>query len=281
VTLVLHRIVTALVDPAGVRAGSVRPVSGSRSRLLRVAGAVAILLLFATGCQVQIHTTVTMQGNGQGTVTQGVGFDDAALRRVGNLDQQLHVDDLAQAGWTVDPAVKEGDTTWVRAHHPFSSPAEATRLVGQISGPDGPYRDVVVKHSDGLLSSSSSVTGVIDTTAGFKMFGDPALVATMGGDGTGGLLERIAKEEGRPAADMVTVSFTSELPGISRTTDVVFSDSKPSEFKVGATKSNLMDLLRTIVVVALVGGTVAVIALRVRARRLRTRSVMRRGPFQR
>jgi len=281
VTLVLHRIVTALVDPAGVRAGSVRPVSGSRSRLLRVAGAVAILLLFATGCQVQIHTTVTMQGNGQGTVTQAVGFDDAALRRVGNLDQQLHVDDLAQAGWTVDPAVKEGDTTWVRAHHPFSSPAEATRLVGHISGPDGPYRDVVVKHSDGLLSSSSSVTGVIDTTAGFKMFGDPALVATMGGDGTGGLLERIAKEEGRPAADMVMVSFTSELPGISRTTDVVFSDSKPSEFKVGATKSNLMDLLRTIVVVALVGGTVAVIALRVRARRLRTRSVMRRGPFQR
>jgi len=279
--VVLHRIVTDLVDPAGVRAGSVPAVSGSRSRLLRVAGAVAVLLLFATGCQVEIHTTVSMQSNGHGTVTQAVGFDDVALRRVGNLDQQLHVDDLAQAGWTVDPAVKEGDTTWVRAHHPFSSPAEATRLVGQISGPDGPYRDVVVKHSDGLLSSSSSVTGVIDTTAGFKMFGDPALVATMGGDGTGGLLERIAKEEGRPAADMVMVSFTSELPGISRTTDVVFSDSKPSEFKVGATKSNLMDLLRTIVVVALVGGTVAVIALRVRARRLRTRSVMRRGPFQR
>jgi len=265
----------------GLGTGSVPIVFSSLSRLLRVAGAVGVLLLIATGCQVQIHTTVSMQGNGKGKVTQAVGFDDAALRRVGNLDLQLRVDDLRQAGWTVEPAVKEGDITWVRAYHPFSSPSEATRLVGQISGPDGPYRDVVVKHSDGLLSSSSSVTGVIDTTAGFKMFGDPALVATMGGDGTGGLLDRIAKEEGRPAADMVTVSFTSELPGISRTTDVVFSDSKPTVFKVGATKSNLLDLLRNLVVIVLVAITAAVIALRIRARRLRTRRVMRRSPFQR
>ncbi len=240
-----------------------------------------MVVLLAAGCQVQIHTTVSMQSNGHGTVTQAVGFDDAALSRVGNLDAQLHVDDLKQAGWAVDPAVKEGDTTWVRAHHSFSSPAEATTLIGQLSGPDGPYRDVVVRHSDGLLSSSSSVTGVIDTTAGFKMFGDPDLIAAMGGDGTGGLLDRIANEEGRPAADMVTVSFTSEIPGISRTTDVVFSDTKPSAFKVSATHSNLKDLLRTLVVLGLLGGTVFLIARRVRSHRLRTRRLMRRGPFQR
>lgn len=239
------------------------------------------MLLLATGCQVQIHTTVTMQGDGHGTVTQAVGFDDAALRRVGDLDTQLRVDDLTRAGWTIDPAVKEGDTTWVRAHHPYTSPAEATRLVGQLSGPDGPYRDVVVRHSDGLLSSSSSVSGIIDTTAGFRMFGDPALISTMGGDGTGGLLDRIAKEEGRPAADMVTVSFTSELPGITRTTDVVFSDAKPTAFQVGATRSKVMDLLRTLVVLVLVIGTITVLGLRIRARRLRTRRLMRRSPFQR
>ena len=242
---------------------------------------MALALLVATGCQVQIHTTVSMQSNGHGTVTQAVGFDDAALRRVGDLDQQLAVDDLEAAGWTVDPAVKEGDTTWVRAHHGFSSPAEATTLVGQLSGPDGPYRDVVVHHTDGLLSSSSSVTGIIDTTAGFRMFGDPDLIAAIGGDGTGGLLDRIASEERRPAADMVTVSFTSELPGISRTTDVVFSDTEPTAFKVSATHSKIKDLLRTLVVFLLVIGTVVLIAVRVRAHRLRTRRLMRRSPLRR
>lgn len=242
---------------------------------------MALLVLAATGCQVQIHTTVNMQSNGHGTVTQAVGFDDAALRRVGDLDRQLHVEDLEAAGWTVEAAVKEGDTTWVRAHHEFTSAAEATALVGQLSGPDGPYRDVVVSHSDGLLSSSSSVTGIIDTTAGFRMFGDPDLIAAIGGDGTGGALDRIAAEEGRPAADMVTVSFTSQIPGISRTTDVVFSDTEPTAFKVSANHSKLKDLLRTLVVLALVVGTAVLIVGRVRAHRLRTRRLMRRGPFQR
>ncbi len=240
-----------------------------------------VLVIVLTGCQVQIRTTVTMGSDGHGTVTQAIGFDDAALRRVGDLDQQLRVDDLTRAGWVVDPATTEGDTTWVRAHHEFSDADEATALVGQLSGPDGPYRDVVVTHSSGLLSSSSSVTGVIDTTAGFRMFGDPALIATMGGDGTGGLLDRIAQEERRPAGDMVSVAFTAELPGIERTTEVVFSDTLPSAFKVGATQSRIMDALQKLVVLMLVAGTVAVVALRLRARRLRTRRLMRRGPFQR
>lgn len=242
---------------------------------------MAVLVLLLAGCQVRIHTTVTMKANGRGTVTQAVGFDDAALRRVGDLDQQLRVDDLEQAGWTVDPAVEEGDLTWVRAHHDFADPAEATALVGQLSGPDGPFRDVVVARSDGLLSSSYSVAGVIDPTAGFKMFGDPELISTMGGDGTGGLLDRIAAEEGRPAADMVTVSFTSELPGITRTTDVVFSDSSPTAFEVRASHSRVLERLRNLVLLLLVVGTLAVIALRIRARHLRTRRLMRRSPFQR
>ena len=238
-------------------------------------------LLLSTGCQVQIHTTVSMGQNGRGTVTQAVGFDDDALRRVGDLDQQLRVDDLTQAGWTVDPAVKEGDTTWVRAHHAFADPAQATALVGQLSGPDGPYRDVLVERSESLLSATYSVSGVIDPTAGFTMFGDPELLSAMGGDGSGGLLERIAKEEGRPASDMVSIAFTTELPGISRTTEVVFSDPNPSAFEVRSSPSKIMDLLRRLVVLVLVGGTLTIIGLRIRARHLRTRRLMRRSPFQR
>lgn len=240
-----------------------------------------LLVLITAGCQVQIHTTVTMQESGRGVVTQAVGFDDDAMRRVGDLDRQLRVEDLTAAGWTVDPAVKEGDTTWVRAHHTFSDPAEATALVGQLSGPDGPYRDLRIARDEGLLSASYSVSGVIDPTAGFTMFGDPELLSTMGGDGSGGLLDRIAAEEGRPAADMVTIAFTSELPGISRTTEVVFSDPNPSAFTVRASHSRIMEQLRRVVVFILVVGTVTIIGLRIRARHLRTRRLMRRSPFQR
>ena len=261
-------------------AGSVRRVPHRPPRPLRLVGALAFLLLLATGCEVRIHTTVSMSGNGHGTVTQAVGFDDAALARVGDLDQQVAGDDLRAAGWVIDPAVKEGDITWVRAHHAFSSPAQATALVAQLSGPDGPYRDVRVTRSDGLLSNDETVEGVIDPTAGFSMFGDPALTTTVGGDGTGGLLDRIAAQEGRPAADMVTVSFTAELPGLTRTTDVSFSDTRPTAFRMDSSTSKLLDLLGTLVVLLLMGATIAVVGLRIRARRLRTRRLMRRSRFQ-
>jgi hypothetical protein len=79
----------------------------------------------------------------------------------------------------------------------------------------------------------------------------------------------------------VSIAFTSELPGISRTTEVVFSDPNPSAFEVRASQSKIMDLLRRLVVFVMVGGTLVIIGLRIRARRLRTRRLMRRSPFQR
>ena len=157
-------------------------------RPLRALLFFVLVLLVATGCRIQIETQVEVGLDGSGVITQGIGFDDAALKRVGDPSRALRADDLVKAGWEVDPTTREGDLTWIRVHHSFATPEEGTALLAQLSGPDGPYRDLLIQRTDGFFSTSVKVTGEVDTTAGLSMFGDQQLTAALGGDASGGLL---------------------------------------------------------------------------------------------
>ena len=187
-------------------------------RPLRLVSAILVVVVVAAGCQVQVATTVQVERDGSGTVTQAVGFDGAALARVGDLVQQLHVDDLEAAGWTVDDPVTEGDTTWVRAHHAFADPDEANALLAQLSGPDGPYEDLVVTRTSGLFSTTDRAHRHHGPERRrVAMFGDPQLTETLGGDGSGAWSPEIEAEEGRPVDEMVDVRSPSTCPGADET----------------------------------------------------------------
>jgi hypothetical protein len=233
-----------------------------------------LFVVLAAGCRVQLSTNVEVDYAGRGTVTQAIGFDEAALARVGDLDQALAADDLRSAGWEVDPASEEGEFTWVRVHHAFATPAEGTALLAQLSGPDGPFRDLLIATNDGLLSRNVLVTGQIDTTAGLAMFGDAQLAAALGGDASGGLLAKIEADEGRPPAEMVGLALTVVLPDKTTTYDASFTDTATTAVKVNSSEGKLLRLLETVVIVTLVTLTAAVFGLRWRARRIRTRRLM-------
>ncbi len=243
-------------------------------RSLRLLAPVLIALLLAAACQVQVATTVRIEPDGSGSVTQAIGFDAAALARVGDLSAQVQAADLEAAGWTVDDPVTEDGTTWVRAHHPFADADEANVVLAQLSGPDGPYRDLVVTRTSGLFSTTTEVTGTMDLSAGVAMFGDPDLTAALGGEPSGGLVARIEAEEGRPVDDMVSVSFTVDLPGADETVQGV-SGSAPQPIDVSSSENHLFSLAWKLVIAALVLLTILVVVLRVRVRRRRTRRMMR------
>lgn len=244
-------------------------------RLPRVLAFFALIVVIAAGCRVQIETKIDVGLDGKGIITQGIGFDDAALKRVGDPRAALRASDLEQAGWVVDATSREGDLTWIRVHHAFSTPEEGTALLAQLSGPDGPYRDMLIARSDGLLSTSVKVTGQIDTTAGLAMFGDEKLATTLGGDASGGLLARIEAEEKAPPASMVDLALVVTAGGSTKTYNASFDDTDTQKVKVNSSKDKFLQILETMVVLLLALATAVVIGLRVRARRLRTRRLMR------
>ena len=243
-------------------------------RLLRLGALALVAVLVAAGCQVQLVTTVTVEGNGSGTVTQAIGLDAAALARVGDLDQQLAVSDLEAAGWTVDDPVTEGDTTWVRAHHDFADADEANLLLAQLSGPKGPYKDLVVTRTSGLLSTTTKLEGTVDLSAGVAMFGDDALAQALGGDGSGGLVQQIEAAEAKPVNEMVDVSLVVDLPNKDQTYSGNLG-TPAQQVDVSSSDGHFLTRVGQLFVIVLVLLTAAVVVLRIRARRMRTKRMMR------
>lgn len=228
-----------------------------------------------TGCQLQVDTTISIEADGSGSVTQAVGLDAEAVARIGDLDRQLAVDDLVAAGWTVDPAVREDDgLTWVRAHKEVDDTTELAVAVSELNGPAGPFRDIATGQSDTFFDRTTEFIATYDLTGGPALFTDPELVA-VGGDPWGNLIAQVESQTGRPATEMVDFSVTVELPGGYRETwTPSFADAAPTEIAARQSESKVTDrLLQLAAIVALL---VLALALRVAwvARRRRTRRMM-------
>ena len=151
-------------------------------------------------------------------------------------------------------------------------------------GPDSPRRRIVVigagpggiiaaralglaGFDDVVVLEKADGPGLLDTSAGLSVFGDKALADAFGGDASGGLVARVEREEGRPAAEMVDLDLTVVTGGTSRTWTASFAEPSVQNLRVADSRSKVFDLLGRIVLTLLALLTVTVIALRIRVRR--------------
>lgn len=228
------------------------------------------LLVLLAACQMQVAVDVTVEEDGSGLVSVGVGLDDDALARAGNLDEQLRVDDLRAAGWYVAPPAREGDVTWVRASKAFSTPEQAASVLGEITGPDGALRDFEVGREEGTFGTTYTVDGIVDLTAGPATFSDAELAAALEGEPFGGLIQAIEAEEGRPISEMVTFRVTTDLPGAAapQVYEASFADAEPTVVDSSSTQSSAWATAWIWILAVLVGAIVLVV-LRQGFRRVR------------
>lgn len=234
---------------------------------------VALVLLLAvalTGCRMTVAVDVVVQEDETGSVTVGVGLDGAALARVGDLEQQLRVEDLVAAGWEVsEPRAEADGLTWVRATRTFAGPEEFAAVMDQITGPEGAFRDWRLTKGSGLLETTWAVDGTVDLTGGPETFSDPALAAVLGGDPYGGTLARIEQEEGRPVSEMVDFVVRVSLPGAgAAVTEAGFGDPEPTRVAVRSSRSAWLTRAWIWALVVVVGALVLVV-LRAGFRRVR------------
>lgn len=181
--------------------------------MLRLA-AVATLLVLLSGCHVTLEAGVDVNRDGTGMVRAGLGMDDEAVREVGDVATELRLDDLRQTGWSVTGPRKESDgLTWVRASRGFSDSEDASRLVAQLSGPEGPFRDFRLSRSRSLARTRTSFTGTLDLAAGLRGLGDPDLEARLGGDGAGLSLQSLQARFGPDLSEAVRARVAVRLPG--------------------------------------------------------------------
>ena len=174
---------------------------------------VALTLVVASACKVRTDVTVAVNKDGSGTVSVAVGVDDDGLAKAPEF-AHVRTDDLAAAGWTVTGPLKESDgLTWYRGSKPFANPEEATRILNEISGPNGPFRNFVVSRERAFAKTTYGFDGTIDLSGGLASFSDSALAAQLDGKPLGDDVAAIEQRIGEPLDNVFVFRVAVRLPG--------------------------------------------------------------------
>ncbi len=233
--------------------------------------AVLVALVVLAGCQMTVAVDIRVNDDETGSVTVGVGLDDAALARAGDLDQQLRLDDVVAAGWEVSGPQEEPDgLTWVRASKTFADAEQFTLVMEELTGPDGAFQDWSLAETSSITGTEWRVDGTVDLTGGPAVFSDPELAESLGGDPFGGTLAEIEQEEGRPVAEMVDVRVSVLLPPDDdpKVVEASFADAEPTQVSVSAEERSALVSVFVVGLGALVV-VLVVVVLVVGFRRLR------------
>jgi hypothetical protein len=175
----------------------------------------ALVCLLASACRLELDVNVEVAEDGSGTVEVVVGVDRDGIERIGgDLDAVLAVDDLADAGWTVEEPDEEDDGyTRVRFRKPFDDPSEAAVIFGEIAGEDGPFQDFAVSRKSSFARTEWGFTGRVDFRGGLEAFGDDELAAELDGQPLGQTVEEIEAQLGEALSRIIQVRVGVRLPG--------------------------------------------------------------------
>lgn len=192
-------------------------VVSDTSKLGVIGLTLAVVVL--SGCRVDLATSVTVAENGSGTISVVVAADADAVRSAPELATSLNVDDLRAAGWTVDvqnPAANSGLS--VVAARTFATVDEASLFLSQLSGDNGPLRNIALTRTGGVNDASYQFSGVGGLPQGLAGFADAEALTALGGAPFAAALA----EQGGVLGDVLGVSLALTMPGepvdISETT---------------------------------------------------------------
>lgn len=146
------------------------------ARVLRTAALAAMALVVAS-CQATAAVDLEIQPNGQGTLSVVVTADQDMVAAAPGLAESLSLSDAQAAGWQVSPVEPDVQgRLQVRLWHDFDTPEEANLLLGQLSGPEGPFRGMkVVRDRDGGRSTWT-LTGELVLDNGLSSLADAGLI---------------------------------------------------------------------------------------------------------
>lgn len=176
---------------------------------VRAALGVALVFLLS-GCRADLNVFVDVQNDGSGIVVAEAVLDEEAGRALLELDPNsdgIPLRDLSSAGWTVESPTSTETGTTVRASKRFGTTAQFGEVMNELTSSSGLFQDFELARVQSFGRLDYSVDGVVDTTAGFESFSDPALDQALGRS-----LLSIAERYGGETSD-VTVNVEVVLPG--------------------------------------------------------------------
>ena len=201
------------------------PSSSSARRKAATAALVVLTAATAGACRVDVAVGLDSDPDGTGTVTATATLDAEAVAELvgqaaGDPDEadpatRIKVDDLRDAGWTVDvqdPTETADGRLVVTATHDYDDEDEARRLLTDL----GPFRDVTLEQTKTFAKTTTTFDATVDLTTGLAAFTDAdlrqALEATDEAP-LGVTQQQLEARLGRPLADLFALEVEGTLPG--------------------------------------------------------------------
>lgn len=195
-----------------------RKSSRNSHRKFGVLAYAAIFAVLLSACRVDSVVTLKVKENGTGTLSVVTTADADLVAQVPGLAEDLSFDDAKNAGWKVStPLTTKDGGMQVTASHSFNNPQEATLLLTQLSGANGPFKEMSLTRSGKDTDSTWMLNGRLEVNGGLDAFADPELLKTIGGSPFAATLANSELDIGQA----VGVEFRAFLPGkIESTTGV-------------------------------------------------------------
>jgi len=175
----------------------------------------AVWALWLVGCRADVRISVTATRAGAGQLAVSLVLDAQAAARIGDVGRALQLGDLERAGWQVSgPRTGAGGSVTTTISHGFSTPAQFSSLLEELSVPDPGGRRPVrlsVGRGRGLTSSSVLVSGDVDLRGGVDAFADDGLRRALGVTSVQAAIDRL-RQDG-DTVPTVSAEVVTALPG--------------------------------------------------------------------
>lgn len=179
-------------------------------RRTRRALAVLAASLLLASCRVDQTVTLAVKPNGSGEVRVAVTADAAVVAAAPNLAADVRTDDLVRAGWKVSgPSETDDGGLRIELTRPFDTPTEATAVLAQVNGANGPLQGLSLARAGKDTNSVWTLTGTLRVAGGLDAFIDDAGRQLLGGAPFAGDVS----DAGLDLGEAVGIEFIAELPG--------------------------------------------------------------------
>ena len=187
-----------------------------------IAVAVGGVVLLSS-CQLDIAVDVAVEPDGTGTITVVTSADAEIVERVPTVADELVLDDIIAAGWSVNgPAPTPDGGLIVTMTHDFESAAEATNLLRSL-GP--PFNAIKLGRGTNGDITTNQIGGRLGLPDGFESFADDDLVVAVG---SVPFADEIAASGATPET-AISATIRARLPG-----DLVTSETNATVLPDGS-----------------------------------------------
>ncbi len=177
---------------------------------------VLAVVVGLAACKVDATVELTTDRAGIGAVVVTIAADAEVMQAAPELATDVRIADLKAAGWVVEgPSAQPDGGLSLVLRRPVTTPQDATAVLEQLSGPDGPFRNLVVTQQRSFANVTTTVTGAIDITRGLSGLIDAKVAQLLGGEP----YTQTLAERNLTLDQVFGLRFVATTPGIVQSTD--------------------------------------------------------------